>query len=158
MAVGVTPKDPITAMRAVIRIESAELADSKFKDSQDRAQKQFACELMVMSGAGDRDGELFLEWFSFPADGNVGPRTKTGQVLDAALRGDATAETLEELADKLQGKTFAAQIGTSRDGAHSRVVHDTIGAVQAGDAPSKTARDVESSVEDDDPKWERIPF
>ena len=126
MAVGVTQAEPITAMRAVLGIEAAEVVDSKFPDQKGRPQKQFATELKVLSGAGERDGETFSEWFSFPALGEIGPKTKTGQVLIAALGDDASAETLEELADKLVGKRFAAQIATSKDGQYSRVVHDTI--------------------------------
>lgn len=148
VAVGVTPPNPITAMRAVIRIESSELADSKFKDSKDRPQKQFACELKAISGAGERDGERFLEWFSFPADGNISPGTKTGQVLAAALGEDATADTLEALAEKLVGKTFAAQIGTSNDGEHPRVKHDTISAATVGDSSDGGSSDEDDSDED----------
>ena len=85
MGVGVTNIQPITAMRAVLKIEDAEVVDSKFKDRKERAQKQFACTLKVVSGAGERDGETFSEWFSFLATGEIGPKTKTGQVLTAAL-------------------------------------------------------------------------
>src|ERR671910_3567346 len=128
MGVGVTQVEPITAMRAVLKIEAAEVVASKFTDQKGREQKQFATELSVLSGAGERDGETFSEWFSFLATGEIGPKTRTGQVLTAALGDDASAETLEELADKLVGKRFAAQIGTSKDGQYSRVVHDTIAA------------------------------
>jgi hypothetical protein len=124
--------DPITAMRAVIRVESAEVVDSKYKDAKERPQKQFACELSVVSGAGDRDGEIFREWFSFPATGKISPGTKTGQVLSATLGNDRKADTLEELADRMEGKTFSAQIGASRDGEYPRVVHDTIGKAETG--------------------------
>ena len=126
MGVGVTQSEPITAMRAVIKVEAAEVVDSKFRDRKERAQKQFATDLKVISGAGERDGETFSEWFSFLASGEIGSKTKTGQLLTAALGEDAQAETLEELASKLVGKTFAAQIGTSKDGQYSRVIHDTI--------------------------------
>src|ERR671910_2145980 len=126
MGVGVTQSEPITAMRAVIKVEAAEVVDSKCRDRKERAQKQFATDLKVISGAGERDGETFSEWFSFLASGEIGSKTKTGQLLTAALGEDAQAETLEELASKLVGKTFAAQIGTSKDGQYSRVVHDTI--------------------------------
>ena len=126
MGVGVTQSEPITAMRAVIKVEAAEVVDSKFRDRKERAQKQFATDLKVISGAGERDGETFSEWFSFLASGEIGSKTKTGQLLTAALGEDAKAETLEELASKLVGKTFAAQIGTSKDGQYSRVIHDTI--------------------------------
>jgi hypothetical protein len=113
-------------MRAALKVEAAEVADSKFRDRKERAQKQFATELRVISGAGERNGEIFSEWFSFLASGEIGSKTKTGQLLTAVLGEDAQAETLEELASKLVGKTFAAQIGTSKDGQYSRVVHDTI--------------------------------
>src|SRR5829696_2276709 len=126
MGVGVTHVEPITAMRAVLMIEDAQVVDSKFLDQKGREQKQFATELKVLSGAGERNGETFSEWFSFLASGEIGPKTKTGQMLTAALGENAQAGTLDELANKLVGKTFAAQIGTSRDGQYSRVVHDTI--------------------------------
>lgn len=127
MGVGVTGSaKPLTAPRAILKIEDAEVVDSKFRDQKDRKQKQFATELRVLSGAGERDGETFSEWFSFLATGEISPKTKTGQVLTAALGEDATAETLDDLASKLVGKTFAAKIGASRDGRYARVVHDTI--------------------------------
>jgi hypothetical protein len=128
MGVGVMQIEPIRAMRAVLQIEDAEVVDSKFTDQKGREQKQFATTLKVLSGADERDGETFTEFFSFLASGEIGSKTKTGQLLTAALGEDAQAETLEELANKLVGKTFAAQIGTSRDGQYSRVVHDTISA------------------------------
>ena len=86
--------------------------DSSYRDDKGQEQKQFACALKVLSGAGDRDGEVFNEWFKFPATGKIGKKTKTGQVLSAALGEDANAETIEELAKKLVGRTFVAQIGT----------------------------------------------
>ena len=128
MGVGVTNKEPISAMRAVLRSEESQVVDSKFTDLKGRAQKAFGTELKVLSGAGERDGEIFSEWFSLLATGEIGPRTKTGQVLTAALGENTRAETLDELATRLIGQTFTAQIGTSKDGQYSRVVHDTIGA------------------------------
>jgi hypothetical protein len=129
MGVGVKRSEPITSMRAVIQIEDAKVVDSTYKDRKERPQKQFATVLKVLSGAGERDGETFSEWFSFLATGEIGPKTKTGQMLIAVLGENAQAETLGELANKLIGKTFAAQIGTSKDGQYARVVHDTISAV-----------------------------
>jgi hypothetical protein len=127
VGVGVTKPDPITAMRAVLQIVDAKVVDSEFTDQKGRKQKQFETELKVLSGAGERDGETFSQWFSFPASGEIGPNIKTGQLLTAALGKDgAQAETLEELARKLLDKTFAAQIGVSKNGQYSRVVHDTI--------------------------------
>src|SRR5215203_6785884 len=84
MGVGVTQVEPITAMRAVLKIEAAEVVASKFTDQKGREQKQFATELSVLSRAGERDGETFSEWFSFLATGEIGPKTKTGQMLSAA--------------------------------------------------------------------------
>lgn len=180
MGVGVTGgESPLTAMRAVCRIEDAELADSKFRDQRDREQKQFATELVVLSGAGERDGELIREWFSFPADGRIGVNTKCGQMLTAALGDEANADTLEELAGRLSGKRFACQIGLSRDGKHPRVQHDTITAAppeeDSGDsgkepngsnsgpglrAVQQQANQAANGQQEpaDDPKWESIPF
>jgi hypothetical protein len=154
MGVGVTQIEPITAMRAVLEIEDAEVVDSKFTDNKERAQKQFATTLKVISGAGERDGETFSEWFSFLATGEIGPKTKTGQVLTAALGENTQAETLDELATRLIGKTFAAQVGTSKDGQYSRVVHDTINAVP------RAVREEESDDADDDSEedFDSIPF
>jgi len=155
MGVGVMKSDPITAMRAVVRIDSAEVEDSNYRDEKGREQKQFACTLKVLSGAGDRDGETFNEWFSFLATGVIGNKTKTGQVLTAALGEGAHAETLEELADKLVGKTFAAQIGTSKNGEYSRIVHDTI-----APAPGASQEDRGADDRDDDPEedFDNIPW
>ncbi len=154
MGVGVTPPDPITALRAVIEIQDAEVVDSKYTDSKGRAQKQFACTLKPLSGAGERNGETFSEWFSFPASGEIGPKTRTGQMLTATLGEDAQAETLEELATKLGGKRFAAQIGTSKDGQYSRIVHDTI-----GPAPPEAAEGDDSDAYKAEKDFEEgIPF
>jgi len=153
MGVGVTTPEPITAMRAILKIEAAEVVDSKFRDRKERAQKQFATELKVLSGAGERDGETFSEWFSFLASGEIGPKTKTGQMLTAALGKGAQAETLEELASKLVGKTFAAQIGISKDGQYSRVVHDTI-----APASLETAERADSDGDDPEKDFEGFPF
>jgi len=155
MGVGVTQIEPITAMRAVLKIEAAQVVDSKFTDQKGREQKQFATELRVLSGAGERDGEAFSEWFSFLATGEIGPKTKTGQMLTATLGDSAKAETVEELAEKLVGKMFAAQIGTSKDGQYSRVVHDTIAR-----APTKVVEQGSNGDDkvDDDPEWDDIPF
>lgn len=153
MGVGVMQIEPITAMRAVLKIEEAEVVDSKFADQKGRDQKQFATELKVLAGAKERDGETFSEWFSFLATGEIGPKTKTGQVLSAALGDNAQAETLEELAEKLVGKTFSAQVGTSKDGQYSRVVHDTI-----APAPVRGVEENGKDEPDEDPEWNDIPF
>ncbi len=156
MGVGVTQPEPITAMRAVIGIEEAEVVDSKFTDQKGRAQKQFATELRVLSGAGERDGEIFSEWFSFLATGEIGPKTKAGQVLTAALGDNASAETLEELANKLVGKRFVAQIGTSKDGRYSRVVHDTVAAAPVEATGQTNSGKAEADV--DEGGFSNIPF
>jgi hypothetical protein len=148
MGVGVTQIEPITAMRAVLQIEDASVVDSKFTDQKGREQKQFATTLKVVSGAGERNGEVFSEWFSFLASGEIGPKTKTGQMLTAALGENAQAETLDELASKLVGKTFAAQIGTSKDGQYARVVHDTISAAPHQAAAGDGGDDPEEDFDD----------
>lgn len=132
VGVGVKSDKPITAMRAILEFQDAEVVDSKYKkilkDGTELDQKQFACTLKVISGAGERNGETFYEWLSFEADNDdISAKTKTGQVLRAALGEDAKAETFEELAKKLIGARFAAQIGTSKDGQYSRIVPGTAG-------------------------------
>ncbi len=154
MGVGVKQSQPITAMRAILQIEDAEVVDSTYKDRKERAQKQFATVLKVLSGAGNRSGETFAEWFSFLATGEISPKTKTGQMLTAALGENAQAETLDELANKLIGKTFAAQIGTSKDGQYSRIVHDTISAAPHQQA---AARDRLDDSEDNGVDFSNIP-
>jgi hypothetical protein len=63
---------------------------------------------------------------------------------------NTTAEALDELAVRLIGKTFAAQIGTSKGGQYSRVVHDTIG-------PASNA--IRDDTNDDAEKgFDSIPF
>ena len=154
MGVGVTQPDPITAMRAVLRILDAEVVDSKLTDEEGREQKQFETELKVLSGAGERNGETFPQWFTFSARGKIGPNTKTGQLLTAALgKDDAQAETLEELARRLLDKTFAAQIGLSKNGRYPNIVHDTI-------VPASEPEPAEGNDDGEDPEeeFERIPF
>jgi len=142
-------------MRAVLKIEDAKVVDSQYTDQRGREQKQFATTLKVLSGAGERDGETFSEWFSFPASGDIGPKTKTGQMLTAALGEDARAETLDELAAKLVGKTFAAQVGTSKDGEYARVVHDTISPASHRAAAAELPVGSGNGQEDD---VDEIPF
>lgn len=153
MGVGVTMPEPLTAMRAILKVEHAEVVDSKFTDQKGREQKQFATELKVLSGAGERDGETFSEWFSFLSTGEISPKTKTGQMLRAALGTGARAETLDELANKLIGKTFSAQTGVSKDGQYSRVVHDTI-----APAPAESAEGDDSEEDDPENDFEGIPY
>ncbi len=144
--VGVTGLGPITATRAVLEVLTAEVVDSKFRNSSEEPQKQFKLTLKVHSGAGKRDGEIFMDWFSFPASGDIGAKLKAGQLLTATLGAeDAKAETLEQLAEKLVGKRFVAQIGTSRDKQYPRVVHDTI-----GPAPVEAAENSGSDPDEDE--------
>ncbi len=158
MGVGVKSAEPITATRAVIEIEDAEVVDSQYKDRHERKQKQFACTLKVLSGAGERDGETFNEWFSFLATGEIGKKTKTGQVLTAALGEGVETETLEELAQKLVGKTFAGQIGTSKDGQYSRIVHDTIGPAPSSGRSQEEQSGEAASDDLDEEDFDDIPW
>ncbi len=124
---GIRPSEPITAMRGTLKIEAAELTESAYRDQREREQVQIACTLKVVSGAGERDGETFNEWFSFPKHEEPSGGSKTGQLLAAALGGDAYGDTpAKEMVPWLVGKTFAAQVGTNKSGKYSRVVHDTI--------------------------------
>ena len=106
--VGVVDPDPLTAMRALIRTESIELEGSPFESDKGEKQMQFRAELRVLRGGGDRDGEMIQEYFTFPATAQIRASTKTGQYIAASLRGDAQADTLEELAERLQGTMFVA--------------------------------------------------
>jgi len=157
MGVGVMKSDPITAMRAVLRIEEAEVVASNYRDDKGREQKQFACTLKALSGTGDRDGETFNEWLSFLATGVIGKKTRTGQVLTATLGEDARAETLDELAEKLVGKTFAAQIGTSKNGEYPRIVHDTIGPATGEDNANGPASGADRDEEGPEEDFDAIP-
>src|SRR4028119_1699233 len=42
MGVGVMKAEPVTAMRAVLKIEEAEVVDSRFRDRQERKRKEVA--------------------------------------------------------------------------------------------------------------------
>jgi hypothetical protein len=104
---------------------------------------------------GGRTVDRRTQRVSFLATGEIGPKTKTGQMLMATLGDSAKAETLEELAEKLVGKMFAAQIGTSKDGQYSRVVHDTIAPAPAGIVDQGSKKNDEA---EDDPEWDDITF
>jgi hypothetical protein len=51
------------------------------------------------------------------------------------------------------GRTFVAQIGTSKDGQYSRVVHDTIAA-----APSEAAEGHHIDEDGQEKDLEKVPF
>ncbi len=137
MTIQVKETDPIEAMRAVLRVETAEVKDSKFPDERTGAEKQeFATELKVLSGAGERDGETFPEWFAFIPSKSLTTSSKTGELVKAALGADTEAETFEELARKLVGRTFCARLvrsGKNQDGPYTRVAHTTIGPIRSAD-------------------------
>lgn len=152
MTVGVVDPNPLTAGRALIKVEQNELEDCPYRADDGSEQMQFRSVLMVLRGAGERDGETFVQYWTFPATGKIKPGTKTGQFVTAALRGHGTADTLEELAEALVGKAFAAEIGTSKDGKYSRVVHDTI-----GPAP-EPRREPEPPKDDPEDDFNDIPW
>lgn len=131
MTIMVKETDPIEAMRATLRVETAVVVDSKYPDERTGAKKQqFATELKVLSGAGERDGETFSEWFGFIPSKPLTTASKAGELVKAALGKDSRAETFEEVAEALVGQIFCARLvrsGQDQDGPYTRVAHKTIG-------------------------------
>jgi hypothetical protein len=140
MTIQVKDTDPIEAMRATLRVEAAEVVDSKYPDERTGAKKrQFATELKVVSGAGERDGETFPEWFGFVPSKDLNTASKTGELVAAALGKSIEADSFEELAEKLVGKTFCAKLvrsGEAEDGPYTRVKHKTIGPAAGKESPA----------------------
>lgn len=136
--------EPIICERAILRVESAEVEDAKFPDSNGNPQKHFLTKLRTISGAGVRNGETFWAWWTFRADiERFETSLKVGQLLDATLESATDVETLDELAELLVGKKFAAKLGASENGKHTRVIHDHIWPVE-----DTTADDGESDLDE----------
>ena len=151
MAVGVVDPDPMTAMEAELRTEKIRFEDSPYQTDEGEPQSQFKVLLRVLQGAGERNNETFIDYFTFPKTGKMSPKSKAGQYVAASLPDNSIAETLEELVERLPGTTFVAAIGTNKAGTLSKVTHDTI-------RPSR--RKPPEPPEDDSPDddWNDIPF
>jgi len=160
MTIQVKDTDPIEAMRATLRVETAEVVDGKYPDERTGAKKQqFATELTVLSGAGVRDGETFPEWFGFIPSKDLTTASKAGELVKATLGKDSKAETFDEVAEALVGKTFRARLvrsGKDQDGPYTRVKHGTIG--PANEAGGAEENGVGNSSAEDDEDFENIPF
>jgi len=160
MTIQVKDTDPIEAMRATLRVETAEVVDGKYPDERTGAKKQqFATELTVLSGAGVRDGETFPEWFGFIPSKDLTTASKAGELVKATLGKDSKAETFDEVAEALVGKTFRARLvrsGKDQDGPYTRVKHGTIGPAEA--ANDDGAGNSSAEAEDDEEDFENLPF
>jgi len=162
MTIQVKDTDPIEAMRATLRVETAEVVDSKYPDERTGAKKrQFATELKVVSGAGERNGETFPEWFGFVPSQSLTTASKTGELVRAALGKGGKAESFEELANKLVGKAFCAKLvrsGEAEDGPYTRVKHKTIGPATGGDNGHGPASGAGRDEEDPEEDFDAIPL
>ncbi|MDQ3636746.1 MAG: hypothetical protein M3426_01950 [Actinomycetota bacterium] len=162
MTIQVKDTDPIEAMRATLRVETAEVVDSKYPDERTGAKKrQFATELKVLSGAGERNGETFNEWFAFVPSQSLTTASKTGELVRSALGKAGKAESFEELANKLVGKTFCAKLvrsGEAEDGPYTRVKHKTIGPATGEDNDSGPASGAGRDEEDPEEDFDAIPL
>lgn len=122
-------------MRAILQITDAEIVGSSYADNDGFPQKQIKTELQVITGS-ERNGESFLNWFSFRDNGQPPHKSKKAGHLTAAVfgPGEAMGESLDEMAENMKGRYFAAQIGLSDDGKHSRIVHGTLSPASGPDA------------------------
>jgi hypothetical protein len=138
---------PFESLRAILVIEDAEEDSGQFGP-------QIKVSLRVASDGmdGEHDGVVFTDWLSLDENtGNVKPRSKAWQVIEAVL-GEVPAG-LE--AEDLIGGSFAAQVGLNGKKTHSKVKHDTI-----SPAPRKKAAQVESQkgVSVDESEFDDLPF
>jgi hypothetical protein len=127
---------PFESLRAVLVIEDAEEDSGPFGP-------QIKVSLRVASDGkdGEYDGAIFTDWLSLDeTTGNVKPRSKAWQVIEAVLGEVPTGLEAEDLV----GGSFAAQ-----------VKHDTI-----SPAPRKKAGKPESekAVAVDESEFDDIPF
>jgi len=136
---------PFESLRAVLVIEDAEEDSGQFGP-------QIKVSLRVASDGmdGEYDGAIFTDWLSLDeATGNVKPRSKAWQVLEAVLGEVPTGLEAEDLI----GGSFAAQVGLNGKKTHSKVKHDTI-----SPAPRKKARAADPEPEVDESDFDDIPF
>ena len=145
MTIGIAK--PFESLRAVLVIEDAEEDSGPFGP-------QIKVSLRVASDGkdGEYDGAIFTDWLSLDeTTGNVKPRSKAWQVIEAVLGEVPTGLEAEDLV----GGSFAAQVGLNGKKTHSKVKHDTI-----SPAPRKKAGKPESekAVAVDESEFDDIPF
>jgi hypothetical protein len=138
---------PFESLRAVLVIEDAEEDSGQFGP-------QIKVSLRVASDGmdGEHDGVVFTDWLSLDEHtGNVKPRSKAWQVIEAVLSEVPTGLEAEDLV----GGSFAAQVGLNGKKTHSKVKHDTI-----SPAPRKKAAqvEVERDVSVDESEFDDLPF
>ena len=142
MTIGIAK--PFESLRAILLIEDAEEDSGQFGP-------QIKVALKVVSDGmdGEHEGVVFTDWLSLDENtGNVKPRSKAWQVIEAVLGEVPAGLEVEDLV----GGRFAAQVGLNGKKSHSKVKHDTI-----SPAPRKKAvREPEPEVDEDD--FDDIPF
>jgi hypothetical protein len=143
MTIGIAK--PFESLRTVLKIE-----DAKEDSGQFGPQIKLTLEVVADGMDGNHDGVVFTDWLSLDENtGNVKPRSKAWQVIEAVL-GEVPAG-LE--AEDLIGGRFAAQVGLNGKKTHSKVKHDTI-----SPAPLKKARVVDPEPEVDESEFDDLPF
>ncbi len=136
---------PFESLRAVLVIEDAEEDSGQFGP-----QIKIAFKVVSDGQDGENDGFVFTDWLSLDENtGNVKPRSKAWQVIEAVL-GEVPAGL--EVEDLIGGR-FAAQVGLNGKKTHSKVKHDTI-----SPAPRKKAPKAEPEPEVDESDFDDIPF
>jgi hypothetical protein len=132
MTIGIAK--PFESLRAVLKIQDAEEDSGQFGP-----QIKLTLEVVSDGQDGEHNGIVFTDWLSLDEhSGNVKPRSKAWQVIEAVL-GEVPAN-LE--AEDLLGGRFAAQVGLNKKKTHSKVVRDTI-----SPAPRKKATKPEKDDE-----------
>jgi len=134
---------PFESLRAVLVIEDAEEDSGQFGP-------QIKVALKVVSDGmdGEHDGVVFTDWLSLDENtGNVKPRSKAWQVIEAVL-GEVPAGLETE---DLIGGRFAAQVGLNGKKTHSKVKHDTVSPAPRRKAARETAPEIDESEFDDIP-------
>src|SRR5215218_10180921 len=143
MTIGIAK--PFESLRAVLVIEDAEEDTGQFGP-------QIKLTLKIDSDGQDgaHDGAVFTDWLSLDENtGDVKPRSKAWQVIEAVLGEVPTGMEVEDLI----GGRFAAQVGLNGKKTHSKVKHDTI-----SPAPRKKSRTADPEPEVDESEFDDIPF
>jgi hypothetical protein len=136
---------PFESLRAVLKIQDAEEDSGQFGP-----QIKLALKVDSDGMDGEHDGAVFTDWLSLDENtGNVKPRSKAWQVIEAVLGEVPTGLEVEDLI----GGRFAAQVGLNGKKTHSKVKHDTI-----SPAPRKKARAADPESEVDESEFDDLPF
>jgi hypothetical protein len=136
---------PFESLRAVLMIEDAEEDSGQFGP-----QIKLALKVDSDGMDGEHDGAVFTDWLSLDENtGNVKPRSKAWQVIEAVL-GEVPAGL--EVEDLIGGR-FAAQVGLNGKKTHSKVKHDTI-----SPAPRKKSQAADPEPEVGESEFDSLPF